>query len=111
VLHERLAIRFKQMMAQGFLEEVRALHARGDLRATHASMRAVGYRQLWEHCAGQVTLAEAVERGVAATRQLAKRQLTWLRGDRSVRIVDPEMPGAFESWSLAVGVALSPFIG
>jgi tRNA dimethylallyltransferase len=111
VLHEGLAIRFKQMMAQGFLEEVSALHARGDLRAGHASMRAVGYRQLWEYCEGQVTLAEAVQRGVAATRQLAKRQLTWLRGDRSVRIVDPEVPGAFESWSLEVGVALSPFIG
>jgi tRNA dimethylallyltransferase len=110
-LHERLAMRFKQMMAQGFLEEVRALHGRGDLRAAHASMRAVGYRQLWEHCEGHATLPEAVERGVAATRQLAKRQLTWLRGDPSVRIVDPDAPGAFESWSLEVGVALSAFIG
>ncbi len=111
LLHERLAIRFKQMMAQGFLEEVRALRARGDLRAGHASMRAVGYRQLWEHCEGRTTLAEAVEHGVAATRQLAKRQLTWLRGDSSIRIVDPAAPGAFESWSLEVGVALRAFIG
>jgi len=110
VLRERLAIRFKQMMAQGFLEEVRALHARGDLRAGHASMRAVGYRQLWQHCDGQMTLAEAVEQAVAATRQLAKRQLTWLRADSSIRIVDPEAPGAFEAWSLEVGVALSAFI-
>jgi tRNA dimethylallyltransferase len=110
LLHERIAIRFKRMMAQGFLEEVRALHGRGDLRAADASMRAVGYRQLWEHCDGQVTLDEAVERGVAATRQLAKRQLTWLRGDSSIRIVDPQAPGAFESWSLEVGVALSAFI-
>ncbi|HEV2701708.1 MAG TPA: tRNA (adenosine(37)-N6)-dimethylallyltransferase MiaA [Steroidobacteraceae bacterium] len=110
LLHERIAIRFKQMMAQGFLEEVRALHGRGDLRAEHASMRAVGYRQLWEHCDGHTTLAQAVEAGVAATRQLAKRQLTWLRGDSTIRVVDPEAPGAFESWSLEVGVALRAFI-
>jgi len=110
VLHERLAVRFNQMMSQGFLEEVRALYARGDLRADHASMRAVGYRQLWEHCDGQSTLALAVERGIAATRQLAKRQLTWLRGDSAIRIVDPLAPGAYESWSLGVGVALSGFI-
>jgi tRNA dimethylallyltransferase len=110
VLHQRLAARFNQMMEQGFLEEVRALHKRGDLTAVHASMRAVGYRQLWQYCEGKCTLAAAVEAGVAATRQLAKRQLTWLRGDRSIRIVDPCVPGAFESWSLEVGVALSGFI-
>ena len=110
ILHERIATRFNQMMAQGFLDEVRSLHGRGDLRADHASMRAVGYRQLWQHCNGQSTLAAAVERGVAATRQLAKRQLTWLRGDDSIRVVDPLAPGAFESWSLEVGVALSGFI-
>ena len=110
VLHERIATRFNQMMAQGFLEEVRALHARGDLSADHASMRAVGYRQLWQHCTGHSTLAAAVEKGVAATRQLAKRQLTWLRGDDSIRAVDPLAPGAFDSWSLEVGVALSGFI-
>ncbi len=110
VLHQRLVARFKQMMAQGFLAEVRSLHGRGDLTAEHASMRAVGYRQLWQHCEGQCTLAAAVEAGVAATRQLAKRQLTWLRGDRSIRVVDPCIPGAFESWSLEVGVALGGFI-
>jgi tRNA dimethylallyltransferase len=110
VLHQRLAVRFKQMMAQGFLDEVRALYGRGDLTAEHASMRAVGYRQLWQYCAGQCTLDAALEAGVAATRQLAKRQLTWLRGDKSIRIVDPCVPGAFESWSLAVGEALSGFI-
>jgi tRNA dimethylallyltransferase len=110
VLHERIALRFKQMMAQGFLAEVRALHERGDLRADHPSMRAVGYRQLFQHCAGQSSLDEAVERGIAATRQLAKRQLTWLRADSAIRMVDPLAPGAFESWSLEVGVALSRFI-
>ena len=110
LLHERIASRFNQMMSQGFLDEVRALHGRGDLRADLASMRAVGYRQLWEHCDGHSSLSQAVERGVAATRQLAKRQLTWLRSDTSIRIVDPLAPGAFESWSLEVGVALSGFI-
>jgi tRNA dimethylallyltransferase len=109
LLHERLASRFNQMMSQGFLDEVRALHGRGDLRADHASMRAVGYRQLWEHCDGHSSLSVAMERGVAATRQLAKRQLTWLRSDRSIRIVDPQAPGAFAAWSLEVGVALGGF--
>jgi tRNA dimethylallyltransferase len=110
VLHQQLAMRFKQMMAQGFLEEVRSLHSRGDLTPEHASMRAVGYRQLWQHCEGRCTLDAAIEAGVAATRQLAKRQLTWLRGDKGVRILDPCSTGAFESWSLEVGVALSGFI-
>lgn len=110
LLHERLAGRFNQMMSQGFLDEVRALHGRGDLRAEHASMRAVGYRQLWEHCEGRSTLPQALERGVAATRQLAKRQLTWLRSDRTIRILDPLVPGAFAAWSLEVGVALGGFI-
>src|SRR5665213_1544604 len=64
ILHEHIATRFNQMMAQGFLDEVRSLHGRGDLRADHASMRAVGYRQLWQHCIGQSTLAAAVEKGV-----------------------------------------------
>ena len=110
LLHARLASRFNRMMSQGFLDEVRALYGRGDLRAGHPSMRAVGYRQLWRHCEGQSTLSEAVEHALAATRQLAKRQLTWLRGDRSIRIVDPGVAGAFETWSLEVGVALSGFI-
>lgn len=84
-LHARLAQRFEAMMAAGFLDEVRGLRARGDLTARHPSMRAVGYRQLWAHLEGQFSLAEAVQRGVAATRQLAKRQLTWLRGMASLR--------------------------
>ena len=82
VLHERLNERFTAMMAAGFLEEVRTLRARGDLTARHSSMRAVGYRQLWAHLDGEYDRAEAVRRGVAATRQLAKRQLTWLRSLR-----------------------------
>ncbi len=107
LLHERIEARFNQMMAQGFLTEVRELHRRGDLTADHASMRAVGYRQLWEHCEGRSSLTEAVQRGTAATRQLAKRQLTWLRADSSIRSVDPQAPGAFAAWSAEVVGALS----
>lgn len=88
-LHQALAARFRGMMAAGFLDEVRALHARGDLTARHPSMRAVGYRQLWEYVAGHGTLEAAIERGVAATRQLAKRQLTWLRSERDAQPLDP----------------------
>ncbi len=110
LLHERLEARFNQMMAQGFLAEVQELHSRGDLTAEHPSMRAVGYRQLWEHCEGRSSLTEAVQRGTAATRQLAKRQLTWLRADSSIRILDPQGPGAFAAWNEEVMSALSGFI-
>ncbi|HVN46750.1 MAG TPA: tRNA (adenosine(37)-N6)-dimethylallyltransferase MiaA [Steroidobacteraceae bacterium] len=80
-LHERLGQRFAAMMEAGFLEEVRGLYLRGDLTSRHSSMRAVGYRQLWAHLQGEYDLTEAVRRGIAATRQLAKRQLTWLRSE------------------------------
>ncbi len=79
VLHQRIARRFEQIMAAGFLEEVRQLRRRGDLHLDLPAMRAVGYRQLWQHLAGECSLDEAVTKAVAATRQLAKRQLTWLR--------------------------------
>jgi tRNA dimethylallyltransferase len=79
ILHQRIARRFEQMMAAGLLAEVETLFRRGDLHADLPSMRTVGYRQLWQHLAGECSLEEAVERAVAATRQLAKRQLTWLR--------------------------------
>ena len=79
VLHDRIAKRFDQMMAAGFLDEVRALHARDDLGPELPAVRAVGYRQLWAYLDDECTLDEAIERGIAATRQLAKRQFTWLR--------------------------------
>jgi len=88
-LHARLALRFEGMMAAGFLEEVRGLRARADLTAEHPSMRSVGYRQLWAHLDGACELGEAVGRGIAATRQLAKRQLTWLRSEASGQWIDP----------------------
>jgi tRNA dimethylallyltransferase len=79
-LHVRIAARFHVMLEQGLLDEVQSLMARGDLTPDMTSMRCVGYRQAWEHLAGEIDYATFVEKGIAATRQLAKRQLTWLRG-------------------------------
>ena len=79
ILHQRIAQRFALMMAAGLLQEVRRLWQRRDLRADLPAVRAVGYRQLWQHLEGECTLDEAVKNALAATRQLAKRQLTWLR--------------------------------
>jgi tRNA dimethylallyltransferase len=97
-LQARLAARFHEMMSRGLLHEVRALHARGDLTAAHPSMRAVGYRQLWAHLDGAYDLDMAVERGIAATRQLVKRQLTWLKSDPLIRRVDPDAEDAYPRW-------------
>ncbi len=90
VLHERLARRFHSMMQAGFLDEVRNLHQRGDLTARHPAMRAVGYRQLWAHLDGEFSLPEAIDRGISATRQLAKRQLTWMRAESASKWLDPD---------------------
>jgi tRNA dimethylallyltransferase len=92
VLHARIAARFRQMMRDGFLDEVTRLRARGDLTPDLPSMRAVGYRQLWAYLDGAGDLASAEERGIAATRQFAKRQLTWLRAEPAVTWLDPERP-------------------
>ena len=81
VLHERIALRFDDMLKQGFIDEVKALlKTYPDLAPELPSMRCVGYRQALEHLAGEYDLAELRDRGIFATRQLAKRQLTWLRG-------------------------------
>lgn len=80
VLHQRIELRFQKMMDLGFLAEVEALFQRGDLHAALPSVRCVGYRQMWEHLCGEISLDEAVFKGICATRQLAKRQITWLRG-------------------------------
>jgi len=88
-LHAALAQRFAAMMAAGLLAEVRGLYQRGDLTADKPAIRAVGYRQLWSHLAGSYSLETAIERAVAATRQLAKRQLTWLRAMPNIKTFDP----------------------
>lgn len=79
LLHKNIAMRFEQMLKQGFVEEVEKLFRRADLHHDLPSMRAVGYRQIWDHLAGELTHDEMIERSIIATRQLAKRQLTWLR--------------------------------
>lgn len=78
-LHSKIKLRFAAMLEAGFVAEVRTLFDRSDLSAEHPSMRAVGYRQVWRYMAGLCSLDEATDQAIAATRQLAKRQLTWLR--------------------------------
>lgn len=87
-LHARIAQRFDAMLDAGLLDEVRSLHARGDLHPGLPSVRCVGYRQMWSHLDGAVDLDTAREQAIAATRQLAKRQITWLRAQPDRVIVD-----------------------
>ncbi len=89
VLRERIALRFAQMLEGGFIDEVAGLKARGDLHLGLPSMRAVGYRQVWEFLDGAHTHERMVELGVTATRGLAKRQMTWLRSERELNSLDP----------------------
>jgi tRNA dimethylallyltransferase len=91
-LHTRIEGRFDAMLEAGLLTEVRTLFERSDLSAEHPSMRAVGYRQLWRHLAGQCALEEARNQAVAATRQLAKRQVTWLRRRERAQWFDSMQP-------------------
>jgi tRNA dimethylallyltransferase len=93
-LHQRIAQRFDQMMAQGFLDEVKRLKARGDLNPDLPSMRCVGYRQAWEGLDAGWPEAEIRERGIFATRQLAKRQITWLRSMPGRLVVAADAPDA-----------------
>ena len=86
-LHVRIAQRFDAMLAQGFLDEVRTLRARGDLHLNLPSMRCVGYRQAWEALDGTLPIGELRDCGIFATRQLAKRQITWLRAMPQRRVV------------------------
>ena len=109
-LHARIEARFDAMLAAGFLEEVRALRALPELRVHPRALdlpalRAVGYRQAWEHLDGASTLAEFRARAIAATRQLAKRQFTWLRGELDARWFDPAAQQA------ALDAAVDGFLG
>lgn len=88
VLHERIAQRFQVMLEQGFEEEVRALWERGDLDLSMPSVRCVGYRQMWEYFSGQWDYETMQFKGVVATRQLAKRQITWLRSWENLNWLD-----------------------
>ena len=101
-LHDRIARRFNKMLEQGLVDEVQALRKRGDLNIEMPAMRAVGYRQVWEYLDGQSGFDEMIAKAVAASRQLAKRQLTWLRGwpDCESLYVDDGAGGAINSEQL-----------
>ena len=95
-LHARIAQRFDAMLAAGFLDEVKTLRARGDLHPDLPSMRCVGYRQAWEALDGLFPMGELRDRGIFATRQLAKRQITWLRSMPQRRVVPCDAPDALQ---------------
>ena len=96
-LAERIERRFDAMVGAGLVDEVRALRERGDLDPAMPSMRTIGYRQVWSHLDGDCDWPEARNKAIAATRQLAKRQLTWLRSDKATRQLPADAPGARES--------------
>jgi tRNA dimethylallyltransferase len=105
VLHQRIATRFDAMLDRadgGLLAEVRRLRARGDLHPGLPSMRCVGYRQAWEYLDGQIDRATLRDKGIAATRQLAKRQLTWLRSMPDRMVIDCLAPQAAEKILAAI---------
>jgi tRNA dimethylallyltransferase len=105
-LHQRIALRFAQMMAAGFMDEVKALRARGDLHPDLPSLRCVGYRQAWQGLDAGWREAEICERGIFATRQLAKRQITWLRSTPQRLVVQAEAADAVQQVQLAAMQAL-----
>lgn len=109
VLHANIAARFRAMLAAGFLDEVRGLFARGDLTREHPAMRAVGYRQIWSYLEGSDTLADAESKAIVATRQLAKRQLTWLRRRPHATVFEAAHPNVAQG--LVAALSRSIFAG
>lgn len=103
VLADRIAARFHAMLAAGLVDEVRALMARGDLDPDLPALRAVGYRQVWQYLAGLSSCQEMVERGIIATRQLAKRQMTWLRGWDALQWLDAGDPDLVDNTLKSLG--------
>ncbi|GAA5648543.1 tRNA (adenosine(37)-N6)-dimethylallyltransferase MiaA [Vibrio proteolyticus] len=102
-LHRRIELRFDKMIEAGFEDEVRALYARPDLHPDLPSIRCVGYRQMWDYLDGHCTLDDAIFRGICATRQLAKRQVTWLRSWDNLTWLDSEnLDHALETLSNAI---------
>jgi tRNA dimethylallyltransferase len=94
-LYASIELRFDEMLQAGLLDEVTRLHARKDLHSELPSIRSVGYRQLWEHLEGRVSLATATQNAIVATRHLARRQLIWLRGDDGISFIDSLEANAF----------------
>jgi tRNA dimethylallyltransferase len=101
-LHRRIEQRFMQMLDQGFLDEVRSLRAGGNLDPTLPSMRSVGYRQAWRYLEGEISYQEMCQMAIAATRQMAKRQLTWLRQESGALWYDLDRASAHDSVSQEV---------
>jgi tRNA dimethylallyltransferase len=102
-LHRRIELRYEKMIEAGFEEEMRALYAREDLHPDLPSIRCVGYRQMWDYLDGNCTLDDAIFKGVCATRQLAKRQITWLRSWDNLTWLDSEnIEQALETVSNAI---------
>jgi tRNA dimethylallyltransferase len=89
VIHQRIEQRFEQMLQQGFVAEVEQLYQRGDLDPALPSIRCVGYRQIWNYLSGEWDMPTAREKAIIATRQLAKRQMTWLRSEENLHWIDP----------------------
>jgi tRNA dimethylallyltransferase len=108
LLHARIAERFDQMLELGLLAEVQALHARGDLHPGLPSVRCVGYRQLWAMLEGEINFKQAREQAISATRQLAKRQITWLRSQPDRHIIDACSPTATTQLVQALAEVLHP---
>lgn len=93
ILHERIKHRFLKMLDDGFIEEVRTFHKDDRFSGSLPAMRMVGYRQIWNYLDGEINYEEMVERGIVATRQLAKRQMTWLRKEENGIWLDSDEPG------------------
>ncbi len=106
ILHQRIKERFETMLANGFIDEVRTLFSRGDLSLDLPAIRSVGYRQAWEYLLGELTFDEMKERAVIATRQLAKRQLTWLRSWPDVIEFDSEAKDVLHQISTVIASRL-----
>lgn len=108
VLHARIAQRFDAMLAGGLLDEVEALRKRGDLSPALPSIRCVGYRQAWAYLDGEIDMAALREQGIAATRQLCKRQITWLRSTPERHVVDCLAPDYVDQVARLVQTSLEP---
>lgn len=110
ILHERIALRFSQMLAMGFMDEVKYLFDRGDLTLETPAIRSVGYRQVWEYLQGKYSYDEMREKAIIATRQLAKRQLTWLRHwPEPLQWFDSEADNLYEQVASSIKKFIFPF--
>ena len=106
LLHARIAKRLDHMVENGFIDELKILRQRPELTADHPSMRSVGYRQFWQYLDDEYSLEEAIDRALSATRQLAKRQITWLRSENEIFLVNPLEAGTIDAISAFLAQSL-----